>query len=75
MGHHGSKTSTSEILLDMLKHKYAIISAGVNNRYSHPSKETVEKLNKYNVKTFITSFSGMIEIELKKTIKIKTCLS
>ncbi len=43
-GHHGSKTSTDPIFVEKVKPTYAIISAGKNNRYGHPHKETVDTL-------------------------------
>jgi len=43
-GHHGSKTSTDPIFVEKVKPTYAIISAGLNNRYGHPHKETVDTL-------------------------------
>lgn len=44
VGHHGSKTSTSQEFLAMVSPRYAVISAGKKNRYGHPSPETVKKL-------------------------------
>ncbi|WP_125707860.1 DNA internalization-related competence protein ComEC/Rec2 [Companilactobacillus zhongbaensis] len=59
-GHHGSKTSTSEQLLDMTEPKLALISAGINNRYGHPNKETIQRLDKYHVQHLNTAEYGMI---------------
>ena len=42
VGHHGSKTSSSEAFLEAIHARVAIISAGVNNRYGHPHQEVVE---------------------------------
>ena len=36
VGHHGSKTSTSNKFIDKINPKYSIISVGKNNRYGHP---------------------------------------
>ena len=44
VGHHGSKTSSSEIFINEMKPKYSIISVGKNNRYGHPNKEVLENL-------------------------------
>jgi len=44
VAHHGSKNSTSEELLDLLKPHFAIISVGKNN-YGHPSDEVLNRLN------------------------------
>ncbi|MAZ56257.1 hypothetical protein CL653_00490 [bacterium] len=44
LGHHGSKTSTSQIFLDTVSPIYAIVSAGKNNTYGHPHEEVVERI-------------------------------
>ena len=36
VGHHGSKTSSSEEFITKTNPKYSIISVGKNNRYGHP---------------------------------------
>ena len=43
VAHHGSKYSTPIELLELTKPKYAIISAGENNRYGHPHEEAYLK--------------------------------
>lgn len=60
VGHHGSKTATSDQLLDVSKPKIGFISAGVNNRYGHPNKETLKRLNDHRVKYLNTAEYGMI---------------
>lgn len=47
VGHHGSKTSTSEYLLSTIKPKIALISSGKNNSYGHPHKQVLDLLKKY----------------------------
>ncbi len=62
VAHHGSKTSSSEAFLDKVNPKYAIISCGINNKYSHPSDETMDKLSKRNIEVFRTDKMGTITI-------------
>ena len=64
VGHHGSKTSTSERLLKELKPKLALISCGKNNKFNHPNKETIVKLNRYHVPYLRTDQEGTITIYL-----------
>ena len=61
VGHHGSKTSTSDEFINTIKPKEAIISCGYKNKYGHPNKETIQILNKYNVKIRRTDLEGTIK--------------
>ncbi len=60
LGHHGSSTSTCNDFLDAVNPKYAIVSAGKDNSYGHPHKETISKLNEKNIQTFITYDCGTV---------------
>jgi competence protein ComEC len=57
-GHHGSKTSSSEIFLNNVLPEIVIISAGEDNRYGHPHQEVLDLLTKTEV--FETSDLGSI---------------
>ena len=77
VGHHGSNTSTDEEFLKKIKPKYGIISVGKKNRYGHPTAETLEKLNKFQVKVFRTDQQGMVYYQwsaLTKRGKIKVLI-
>ncbi len=60
VGHHGSKTSTSEKFLSIVKPEYAVISSGRKNRYGHPHKDVLNVLK--NTKVFRTDELGTIKI-------------
>ncbi|MFC6291252.1 DNA internalization-related competence protein ComEC/Rec2 [Macrococcus epidermidis] len=65
IGHHGSRTSTSETLLS--RHpKFAIISAGRHNRFKHPHNETVTALINNDIKIFNTQKNGRITVDLDR---------
>ncbi|MEY2986391.1 MAG: hypothetical protein RJB24_620 [Candidatus Parcubacteria bacterium] len=49
-GHHGSKTSTSDKLLDAITPQQVIISAGSNNSYNHPHPDIINKIKKRNIR-------------------------
>lgn len=73
VGHHGSSTSTSEILLNKVKPKYAIISCGVNNDYGHPTNKILNRLEKYGCETHRTDEEGTIIITSNgKELKINS---
>jgi competence protein ComEC len=44
VSHHGSSTSTSEIFLAAVDPKVAVISAGADNRFGHPSDDVMARL-------------------------------
>jgi competence protein ComEC len=60
LGHHGSDTSTSEGILKAVKPSYAIISAGLDNKYGHPHNETLQKLIDRNIQLYRTDLQGTI---------------
>jgi len=43
-GHHGSKTSTNEILIDKATPAAAVISVGSDNKFGHPHGEVLARL-------------------------------
>jgi len=63
IGHHGSKTSTSETFLGNVSPKYAIISVGADNRYGHPKQEVIDLLNKFEIPILRTDKSGTIKFK------------
>jgi competence protein ComEC len=60
VGHHGSKSSTSDLFLDLVKPKIGIISAGLMNKFKHPSKSVINKLNERNIVIRRTDHEGAI---------------
>ena len=73
VGHHGSKTSSSEEFIDEINPKYSIISVDKNNRYGHPNKEVIDNLK--NSKIYRTDQDGSIMFRINKNkLKIETCI-
>ena len=60
IGHHGSKTSTSELLLSKIKPELGVISAGRNNRFGHPHQEVLERLKAHKVMIYRTDIHGAV---------------
>lgn len=50
LGHHGSKSSTSDAFLKAVNPKTVVVSAGIDNRYGHPAPETMEKVKGLEVR-------------------------
>lgn len=61
VGHHGSRTSTSEVFLEQVDPDYAVISAGVDNRFNHPHAEVTERIEDQGAVMLGTHLYGAIE--------------
>ena len=61
--HHGSKNSTTDLFLKRVHPQKAILSAGKNNLYGHPHKETIKRLQKNGADVYGTLWGGAIHIE------------
>ena len=62
VAHHGSKTSSSELLVEKVSPKIAVISAGRNNSYGHPHEAILQRLAKYGIEARRTDMEGDILI-------------
>lgn len=60
VGHHGSKTSTSEDFLEAVNPTYAVISCAEGNEYGHPHAQTLNALRADGVKVYRTDEAGTI---------------
>ena len=60
VGHHGSTSSTTIDFLNKVTPKISVISCGLDNKYGHPHKETLEKLE--GTQVYRTDIEGTIEI-------------
>ena len=65
--HHGSKTSSSRELLEIVLPKIALIGVGKDNLFGHPSSETIDKLDGLKIKTYRTDINGEIMINVNKS--------
>lgn len=63
VGHHGSKTSSSEAWLEAVNPEYAVICCGLNNDYGHPNKVVTNRLEKLGIDFFRTDLLGTIVFE------------
>ncbi|MFA5421539.1 MAG: DNA internalization-related competence protein ComEC/Rec2 [Bacilli bacterium] len=60
IGHHGSKTATSEEFVRAVAPEVAIISVGMHNFYGHPDDEVLKLLAKCGVEIRRTDYEGTI---------------
>ena len=63
VGHHGSKTSSSEAWLRAVNPKYAVICCGVNNDYGHPHSVITKRLEELGIEYLETDLLGTIVFE------------
>ena len=59
-GHHGSKSSTCEDLLDTVTPEIVIVSCGLNNRYGHPAAALLERLEERGITIYRTDLNGTV---------------
>ena len=64
VGHHGSKTSTSENFLKYISPNISLISAGFKNKFGHPVPEIMERL--------LYSGSSVLRTDLQKAILLRS---
>lgn len=62
VSHHGSAKSTSQEILKIIRPDVAVISAGKDNPYGHPSEETLGRLEQVGCDVYETSKCGEIRI-------------
>lgn len=60
--HHGSSTSSSQVLIDTLKPSLVLISAGSDNRFGFPRADVLERYSKAQIPTLNTAQCGGIRI-------------
>lgn len=63
VGHHGSRTSTSDELLAKVMPEYAIILCGKDNSYGHPHQEVLDRLNDYGIAIYRSDTQGTIHVQ------------
>ncbi|MBV8864374.1 MAG: DNA internalization-related competence protein ComEC/Rec2, partial [Acidobacteriaceae bacterium] len=60
VGHHGSKTSSSEEFLGALSPQFAVISDGYKNQFHHPHPSVLERLAAHHSAVLRTDQLGLI---------------
>jgi competence protein ComEC len=60
LGHHGSRTSTSEALLAAASPEYAVAQVGKDNPYGHPHQEVLDLLARFGIPLLRNDEDGRI---------------
>jgi competence protein ComEC len=62
VGHHGSRDAVTPRQLEEMGCRFAMISVGADNRYGHPTPETLAVLDDAGVRIYRTDLNGDIRI-------------
>ncbi len=65
VGHHGSRTATSDPFLRAVQPELAVISCGVRNRYRHPAPEALDRLARRGVAVARTDLEGTVVVRVE----------
>jgi competence protein ComEC len=60
VGHHGSRTSSTEGLLERVSPRVAVVSCGVRNRFGHPHASTIARLARFVAEVHRTDREGAV---------------
>lgn len=60
VGHHGSRTSSSEEFLDEVKPRFALISDGYKNSFHHPNPDVLRRLSEQHTAILRTDQRGLV---------------
>lgn len=64
LGHHGSKTSTTVSLLEVVQPGEVIAAVGYRNRFKHPSPSVVERLHMMGINGWRTDATGALRYQV-----------
>ena len=62
VAHHGSSYSSSPLFLKQAKPRLAVISVGADNRYGHPGRDAVQRLQGAGAKVLRTDKLGAVKV-------------
>ncbi len=65
VAHHGSRTATSDALLDATAPSVAIVSVGAANRYGHPSADTLARIRAHGGRVLRTDTDGTVDASFR----------
>ena len=63
MGHHGSRTSSTETFLNEVNPEISVASLAFRNRFRHPNLDAVTRTSNYSKENYYTSLEGAVVIE------------
>ena len=64
MGHHGSRTSTSETFASAVAPELALVTVGARNRYGHPHPVVLARLARVGARVYRTDRHGTVTVSI-----------
>ncbi len=61
VGHHGSKSSTTQPFIEVTRPEVSVVSVGKNNAYNHPAPQVVQRLEDIGSTVLRTDTLGTVE--------------
>jgi len=68
VAHHGSRTATTDALLNATRPAVALISVGAKNTFGHPAPATLARLAAHGVPTYRTDLDGTLDVALDGSV-------
>jgi competence protein ComEC len=65
VAHHGSATATTSAFIGSVDPALAVVSAGADNPYGHPSPSTIERLSESGATVLRTDTDGSVEVAFR----------
>ena len=69
--HHGSSTSSTDLLLDAIEPRHAVISVGWRNRFGLPSSEVLGRYRNRQIAVYRTDRDGALTIDAGSRIRVR----
>lgn len=63
VAHHGSRGASTKEFLGAVRPSWAVISCGEGNRYGHPHRELLERLEQCGAEIMVTKDLGAVRVE------------
>lgn len=64
--HHGSRFSNSLAFMEAVDPQVAVVHAGVNNRFGHPTEAWLEVVKQLGIRQFDTPSYGTVQVRISK---------
>ena len=62
VGHHGSSSSSSQMFIEAVQPRIAVISVGADNSYGHPDELVLDTLHSFGIEIWRTDENGTITV-------------